>query len=194
MTSERSFNTRREGIMKKSNLLHRQSGARCASFFEKDGVLYSYRSHKNWPPLLDNFHVYPQNSFTPDNFETVAQRVGSESSPAPSASVDYRKSSTAPCVDSNATNVMSSPENPATPLVNNESSTPLPGKAVMVSPQTMNQDATRQVGRLETMPTSHMPVSSKKPSRTKRMRDSKLGVGGRSTTRSNSRGGDWFRR
>lgn len=189
MASERSFNTRREGIMKKSNLLHRQSGVKCACFFEKDGVIYSYRSHKNWPPLLDNFHVYPQNSFTPDNFETVAQRVGSESSPAPSASVE----STVP-VDSNATDLLFPRDNPATPLVSNESSTPFPGKAVMASPQTTDQNATRERSPLKSMSTSKIPASSTKPPRKKRMRDSKFGVDGRSVTRSNSPGGSWFRR
>jgi hypothetical protein len=193
MASERSFNTRREGIMRKSNALHRQSGAKCASFFEKDGVLYSYRSHRNWPPLLDNFYVYPQNSFTPDNFETVAQRVGSESSPAPSASADIQMRTTVSSVDSNATDELSLHKNPATPPVNNESNTPFPDKAVVASQQT-DQDTTRERGPLTSMPTFKMPVSSMKSQRRKRMRDPKLGVGGRSMARTNSPGGSWFRR
>jgi hypothetical protein len=192
MASERSFNTRREGIMKKSNALHRQSRAKCACFFEKDGVLYSYRSHRNWPPLSDNFYVYPLNSFTPDNFETVAQRVGSEASPAPSASADLQMRTTVSSIDSNATDVLSPPKNPATPQVNNESSTPFPGEAVVALPQTTDEGATRERGPLTSIPTSKMPVSSTKPQRRKRMRDSRFGAGGRSRT--NSPGGSWFRR
>ncbi|KAI7775996.1 hypothetical protein LA080_006022 [Diaporthe eres] len=194
MASERSYNTRREGIMKKSNALHRQSGAKCASFFEKDGVLYCYRSHRNWPPLSDKFFVYPQNSFTPDNFETVAQRVGSKSSPAPSTSVNFQTGSTVPCVDLKAKDALSPPKNPGTPLVNNEPSIPSPGKTVVASPQTTDQNATQERGTLASMPTSKMPVSSTKSPRKKRVRDSKFGLGRKSMTRSSSPGGSWFRR
>lgn len=192
MASERSFNTRREGIMKKSNALHRQSGARCAAFFEKDGVLYCYRSHSNWPPLSDDFYVHPNNSFTPDNFETVAQRVGSESSPAPSASVDFGMRTTVLSADSDATDVLSPPKDPATPQVNNESRTPFSSTAAVASPQTTDQDPARERGPLKSMPASRIPASSTKPQRRKRIRESRFGAGGRS--RANSPGGSWFRR
>ena len=69
----RNFNGRRQGLMRKANVLSRKHSAKVAIFVQYNGVQYCYKSDKAWPAVPD-LNVYPENSFSPDNFETVADR------------------------------------------------------------------------------------------------------------------------
>lgn len=70
----RNFTGRRQGLMKKGNMLYRKHGAKVAIFVQYNGIKYSYKSDTTWPVVPD-FDVQAENSFSPDNFETVADRL-----------------------------------------------------------------------------------------------------------------------
>lgn len=83
-SSTRNFANRRNGVMKKANALSRLHGARVAVFVEWGGAISSYHSHSAWPPVQLN--VAPGSCFSPDNFDTVADRVSPPALPDPSRS------------------------------------------------------------------------------------------------------------
>ncbi|RYC63897.1 hypothetical protein CHU98_g2322 [Xylaria longipes] len=71
--AHRNFLGRKLGIIKKANMLHRKHDARIAVFVKKNNAIYCYQSDPNWP-VVDNISVEPYNVFTPDHFDTVADR------------------------------------------------------------------------------------------------------------------------
>ncbi|KAI0836084.1 hypothetical protein F5Y06DRAFT_274159 [Hypoxylon sp. FL0890] len=70
----RNFMNRRNGIMRKANALYRKHNARAAVLLEWNGTTFCYKSDANWPDV-GNLQVLPTNCFSPDNFETVADRT-----------------------------------------------------------------------------------------------------------------------
>ncbi|KAJ2982370.1 hypothetical protein NUW58_g6455 [Xylaria curta] len=70
----RNFLGRKHGLMKKANVLHRKHDARITVFVEKNNTLFCYQSDPSWP-MGNTLSVEPQNKLTPDNFDTVADRV-----------------------------------------------------------------------------------------------------------------------
>lgn len=83
---KKSWLQRRGGIMKKGDEIREKFNARVAVFIEKDGVLYAYQSHADFPAQLSG-SVRPTNLMTPDHFMTVAQQRRDES-PLSQGSVD----------------------------------------------------------------------------------------------------------
>ncbi|KAI0550159.1 hypothetical protein F4679DRAFT_544179 [Xylaria curta] len=71
--AHRNFLGRKLGIMKKANMLHRKHDARITVWVEKDNIVYCYQSDPNWP-AVENISVESYNVFTPDHFDTVADR------------------------------------------------------------------------------------------------------------------------
>ncbi|KAH8678518.1 hypothetical protein BX600DRAFT_532457 [Xylariales sp. PMI_506] len=76
MAFSRSMNTRSLGIMKKATDLHHLSGAECAFFVVKDGIAKLFLTHPDLLNQIKDIPVWDHNSFTPDNFDTVASRAG----------------------------------------------------------------------------------------------------------------------
>lgn len=55
-------------------MLHRKHKARIAVLVEKDNTVFCYQSDPDWP-VINTISVEPHNKFTPDHFDTVADRT-----------------------------------------------------------------------------------------------------------------------
>ncbi|KAF2971658.1 hypothetical protein GQX73_g1916 [Xylaria multiplex] len=71
--AHRNFVGRKLGVMKKANTLHHKHNARVIVLVEKNNTIFRYQSDPSWP-VLDSICVEPCNIFTPDHFDTVADR------------------------------------------------------------------------------------------------------------------------
>ncbi|KAI1444520.1 hypothetical protein F5Y02DRAFT_157448 [Annulohypoxylon stygium] len=67
------FRAHQNTIMKKTNRLCRKHHARAMLLIERNNTIFRYQSDANWPPPA-NLHILPKNQFTPDNFDTIADR------------------------------------------------------------------------------------------------------------------------
>lgn len=139
---DRSFLTRSHGAMKKLNALHRRTGAKCAVFIERNGKWLTYRSDKKfseWVSVNFDHSILPCKEFTPDNFDTVADRVNVDTTSCTPTSPLWRPSSPA-SVD---------PALPSTPPA--QSLFNLPAEPNMLSPDNYQAQAPET-----TAPPSHM--------------------------------------
>lgn len=64
--------------MRKAGTAHRLTGAHIVILMEFDGSLYSYLSDNYFDSVLNGIHV--KKHFSPDDFDTIADRNGGEDS------------------------------------------------------------------------------------------------------------------
>ncbi|KAJ0123528.1 hypothetical protein J7T55_011993 [Diaporthe amygdali] len=80
---KKSWQQRKKGIMKKADEVRIKFNARVAVLIEKDGVLYAYKSHKDFPAALPG-RLLECNTVTPEDYMTVRQTQRSNTGAAPS--------------------------------------------------------------------------------------------------------------
>ncbi|KAI7785354.1 hypothetical protein LA080_007187 [Diaporthe eres] len=72
---KKSWHQRKKGIMKKADEVRVKFDARVAVLIEKDGVLYAYMSHHDFPTFLPG-RLLESNKTTPEDYMTVRQTKG----------------------------------------------------------------------------------------------------------------------
>ncbi|CAN8096762.1 unnamed protein product [Discula destructiva] len=87
----KSWKQRRGGIMKKADELRTMFNARVAILIEKDGHLFAYMSHPDFPAQLPG-PIRPANITTPDHFVTIAQHEAQQRREESSLSQDSDES------------------------------------------------------------------------------------------------------
>lgn len=80
---KKSWQQRKKGIMKKADELRVKFDARVAVLIEKDGVLYAYMSHQDFPTALPG-RLLESNKATPEDYMTVRQTRGNIPGAGPS--------------------------------------------------------------------------------------------------------------
>ncbi|KAH7033054.1 uncharacterized protein B0I36DRAFT_320674 [Microdochium trichocladiopsis] len=87
--SQRSFETRRDGLMSKACQLRNKHAAKVLILFEWDQAHHYFLSDANWSPLyFDANVVLPRYSYTPDNFLAKSDRPRLESPSSSSSEED----------------------------------------------------------------------------------------------------------
>ncbi|KAL1850475.1 hypothetical protein Daus18300_012889 [Diaporthe australafricana] len=79
---KKSWHQRKKGIMKKADEVRAKFDARVAVLIEKDGVLYAYMSHHDFPVSLPG-RLLECNKTTPEDYMTVRQTKGNITGAAP---------------------------------------------------------------------------------------------------------------
>jgi hypothetical protein len=75
---QKSWLGRKRGVMKKANDICELFGVKVALLIEREGVLYAYQSHDNFPVELPGL-LLASNKMTPKNFITLADQESKQS-------------------------------------------------------------------------------------------------------------------